>query len=63
MNSSTSKKDIKSKKKRPRVPTRNEKQLMKENRLDWHNWLIGNEDNISITCISKASGKRRVIFK
>ena len=49
--------------KRPRKPTRNEKELIKNNKLDWHNWLIANEDNISYTIINKESGKRRVMFK
>ena len=48
---------------RPRKPTRNEKELIKSYKLDWHNWLIGDEDNIALTIINKESGRRRIIFK
>ena len=48
---------------RPRKPTRDEKKILKNNKLDWHNWLIAGEDNISYTIQNKDSGKRRVIFK
>ena len=46
-------------------PTREQKELMKKYRLKWENWLIprGGEDNISLTVVNKASGKRRVLLK
>ena len=48
---------------RPRKPTRDEKQLIKNNKLDWNNWLVTGTDNIAIAIINKSTGKRRVIFR
>ena len=50
-------------KKRPRVPKYEEKKLLRYNKLNWKNWLYLEEDNTSITFISKASGRKRVLFK
>ena len=49
--------------KQPKRPTREQKQLIKENRLDWHNWMVAGEDNMAITIVSKKSGRRRVLLK
>lgn len=46
-----------------RKPTRDQKALIKKNRLDWRNWNIANVDNISITIVHKKTGTRRVLFK
>lgn len=48
---------------RPRVPTREEKKQIAKVGLNWNTWLILNQDNISLTLISKKSGRRRVILK
>ncbi|MFW5675789.1 MAG: DUF6906 family protein [Acetivibrio ethanolgignens] len=31
--------------------------------LKWKNWQVADEDNMSLTLISKASGRRMVILK
>ncbi len=49
--------------KQPKRPTLAQKKLMKENKLDWHNWMVAHEDNMAITVISKKSGRKRVLFK
>lgn len=49
--------------KQPRKPTRAEKELINKSKLDWHNWMVADVDNISIALISKKSNRRRVIFK
>ena len=49
--------------KRLRVPTREEKELIKKNKLVWNNWLVKENDNISLAIVNKESGKVRVIFK
>lgn len=48
---------------RLRVPTREEKELIKKNKLVWNNWLVKENDNISLAIVNKESGKVRVIFK
>lgn len=48
---------------RVRKPTREQKKLIKENRLDWRNWNVANVDNISIEIVHKKTGTRRVLFK
>lgn len=49
--------------KNPRKPTRAQKKIIVEAGLDWHTWLVLDEDNISLTLISKKSGKRKVVLK
>ena len=49
--------------KRPRVPKYEEKKLLSANKLDWKHWLYLEEDDESITFISKASGRKRVLMK
>ena len=49
--------------KQPKKPTLEQKKLMSENKLRWEHWSVLMEDNISITVISKRSGKRRVLLK
>lgn len=49
--------------KNPRKPTRAQKKIMIDAGLDWHTWLVVGEDNISLTLISKKSGRRRVLLK
>lgn len=44
-------------------PTRQQKIMLKEHRLNWKNWLVECEDNISVSFINKESGKKRVILK
>lgn len=44
-------------------PTLEQKKIMSKNGLDWHTWNVAEEDNISLTLISKKSGRRRVILK
>ena len=48
---------------RLKSPTRAQKEIMSSARLDWKNWYVLDEDNYSITVISKRSGRRRVIPK
>lgn len=49
--------------KNPRKPMRAHKISMTKAGLDWHTWLVVEEDNISLTLISKKSGMRKVISK
>ena len=49
--------------KNPRKPTRAQKKIITEAGLDWHTWLVLQEDNISLTLISKKSNRRKVISK
>ena len=49
--------------KQPKKLTRKQKELAAGNGLVPENWMLLDEDNISITLISKKSGKRKVIFK
>ena len=44
-------------------PTRAQKAIMSAAGLDWKNWHVYDEDNISITVVSKRSGRRRVLLK
>lgn len=48
---------------RPRKPRREEKKIIKENNLDWKNWLIADEDKTTYTLENKMSGNRRIICK
>ena len=49
--------------KQPKKPTRAQKILIKAVGLDWKTWSVQEEDNISITLVSKKSGRRRVLLK
>ena len=49
--------------KNPKKPTRAQKKIMVGAGLDWHTWLVVEEDNISLTLISKKSGRRKVVLK
>jgi len=49
--------------KQPKKPTLAQKKIIKAAGLDWKTWNVADEDNISMTLISKKSGQRRVIFK
>lgn len=44
-------------------PTLEQKKIMTKAGLDWHTWNVAGEDNVSLTLISKKSGRRRVILK
>ena len=48
---------------RAKNPTLAQKKLMKAHGLDWNTWNVVKEDNLSITLISKKSGRRKVLFK
>lgn len=49
--------------KRVKNPTRAQKIIMAAAGLDWKNWNVLEEDNLSITVISKKAGRRRVLLK
>lgn len=49
--------------KRLKKPTRAQKEMLTEARLNWKNWYVHDEDNLSITVVNKTSGKRRIILK
>ncbi len=49
--------------KQPKAPTLSQKKIMSDAGLKWKNWSVLSEDNISLTVISKNSGRRRVILK
>ncbi len=49
--------------KQPKRPTREQKKVISEAGLDWTTWSVLGEDNISLTLVSKKSGRRRVILK
>ncbi len=49
--------------KQPKKLTRTQKEVLESKGLQWKNWMLLQEDNISYCFIHKASGKRRVIFK
>lgn len=44
-------------------PTREQKKIIVENKLDWHNWLVTGEDNNTLILINKTSGRKRAILK
>lgn len=48
---------------RVKKPTLAQKKIIKAAGLDWKIWNVFEEDNISVTLISKKSGRRKVIFK
>lgn len=49
--------------KQPKKPTLEQKKIIRAVGLDWHTWNVAGEDNVSITLISKKSGRRKVILK
>ena len=49
--------------KQPKKPTLAQKKIISAAGLEWRAWNVAGEDNISLTLISKKSGKRRVILK
>lgn len=49
--------------KQPKAPTLVQKKLIASAGLKWKNWSVVHEDNMAITVMSKASGRRRVILK
>lgn len=44
-------------------PTLEQKKIMTKNGLNWHTWNVADEDNISLTLVSKKTGRRKVILK
>lgn len=48
--------------KMPKKPTRAQKEKIKTAGYKWDNWLVLNEDNISLTLIHKHTGTRKVIL-
>lgn len=49
--------------KQPKKPTLAQKKIIAAAGLDWKNWSVLEEDNISLALISKKSGRRRVLLK
>lgn len=49
--------------KRLKNSTRAQKEIMAAAGLDWKNWYVYDEDKISLTVVSKRSGRRRVLLK
>lgn len=49
--------------KNPKKPTRAQKKIISTAGLDWHTWLVTNEDSSTLTLISKKSGMKKVIHK
>lgn len=49
--------------KQPKKPTRAQKKIIQAAGLIWQNWSVADEDNISLTLISKKCGTKRVILK
>lgn len=47
---------------RPKRPTLAQKKKMTAAGLRWENWLVSYEDNISMTLVSRQTGKRRHIL-
>lgn len=52
-----------SKTKKLKNPTRAQKIIMSAAGLDWKNWYVYDEDNISLTVVSKRSGRKRTLLK
>lgn len=44
-------------------PTLEQKKIITKAGLNWHTWNVADEDNISLTLISKKTGRRKVILK
>ena len=49
--------------KQPKKPTREQKKIISAAGFIWQNWLVKEEDNISLALINKQSRRIRVIFK
>lgn len=49
--------------KQPKKPTLAQKKIMTGAGLNWKTWNVVYEDNVSLTLISKKSGKRKIILK
>lgn len=49
--------------KNPRKPTRAQKKIISDSGLNWRNWLVLDEDNISLSLINRESRRRRVVLK
>jgi len=49
--------------KQPKKLTRSQKELVANEGLVPENWMLVNEDNISICIVHKKSGSRKVILK
>lgn len=49
--------------KRLKNPTRAQKVIMSATGLDWKSWYVQEEDNLSLTIISKKGERKRVLFK
>lgn len=49
--------------KRLRKPTRKQKLLIEASGLNWENWNVLDEDKISLSVVSKNSGRKRILLK
>lgn len=49
--------------KQPKKLTLAQKKILTKNKLVANNWMLLDDDNISITIINKKSGKRRLLLK
>ena len=49
--------------KQPKKLTLAQKKILTKNELVANNWMLLDEDNISITIINKSSGNRKVLLK
>ena len=49
--------------KQSKKPTLAQKKIMHENELDWKEWNVAEEDQISLTVIRKEDGKKAVLLK
>lgn len=52
-----------SKTKRLKKPTRAQKVIMEKEGLDWKNWYVEEESELTLTVVSKKAGRRRVLWK
>lgn len=49
--------------KQPKKPTLAQKKIMRKEGLDWKDWNVAQEDNLSITVVEKKTGKRKCLLK
>ncbi len=49
--------------KQPKKPTYEQKKMMSKEGLNWKEWMVKDEDNISIALIHKVTGKIKVLWK
>lgn len=49
--------------KQSKKPTLAQKKLMHENDLNWKEWNVAEEDEISLTVIHKADREKKVLLK